>query len=75
MNEDKKWRVTITYNNDGKFVYDSTEKDSWLAIAVATKQMFVKCIWLHPTECRITDVNIIDTRHIDGDGHYEGGPT
>lgn len=60
----KKWRVTITYNNDGKFVYDSSEKDSWLAIAVSTRQMFNKCIWLEPKNTRITEVAVEDFRFV-----------
>ncbi len=71
---EKKWQVTIAYNNDGKFIYQSTEKDSWLALAVSVKQMFAKCPWLDPKDTRLTGVDIIDTRFIDGDGNYEGGP-
>lgn len=58
------WRVTITYNSDGKFIYDSTEKDSWTAIAVATKQMFNKCVWLEPKTTRITGALIEDFRFV-----------
>lgn len=62
---DYKWRVTITYNNDGKFFYDSTEADSWLAIAVATKKMFARCNWLDPKDTRITGTLIEDYRFVE----------
>ncbi len=59
-----KWRVTIAYNSDGRFIYDSNVSDSWMAMAVATKQMFAKCHWLDPKDTRITAVEIEDFRFI-----------
>jgi hypothetical protein len=54
----KKWRITLQYNNDGKFNYSSTEEDGRLAVAVATRVMFVRCPWLEPQTTRINSVRL-----------------
>lgn len=73
-----KRRVKITYEGgNGVFSYDSDAPDLYVAIAVATKEMFKQCIWLSAQECRITDVQVshVEPGQEDGEaeGHYEGG--
>ena len=72
-------RVKIFYDgHQGYFVYDSNVPDLYLAVAVATKEMFKQSIWLDPKETRIDEVHVEhvpttpDTNE-DVDGHYEGG--
>lgn len=68
----KKWRVTILCNNRSEtFRYDSTELDSYLAVAVATKEMFKQQPWHLPAETRILAVEIEDMRFIkDSDENF-----
>ena len=71
-------RVKITYEGgNGTFEYVSNQPDLYVAIAVATKEMFKQCIWLSAQECRITDVQVSHVEPGQEDreteGHYEGG--
>lgn len=73
-----KRKVKIWYEGgNGTFEYISDAPDLYVAISVATKEMFKKCIWLSAQDCRITDVQVshVEPGEEDGEkeGHYEGG--
>lgn len=70
-----RWKITITYNNDGKYLYESTEPDALCAVAVATKQMFKRCVWLTPAETRITKVELTDIRYTGHEDDVQSGDT
>ncbi len=74
-----KRKVTIKYEGgNGSFDYISNAPDLYLAVSVATKEMFKRCIWLDPKTTRIDDVQVehyIEPSDDDEpEGHYEGGP-
>jgi hypothetical protein len=65
VQSEKRWRVVILCNNNSEtFRYDSTERDSYLAVAVATKEMFKQQPWHLPSETRILAVEVEDMRFI-----------
>lgn len=68
-------KVTIKYEGgNGSFDYISNAPDLYLAISIATKEMFKRCIWLDPKTARIDDVQVEHYVDPEAEGHYEGGP-
>jgi hypothetical protein len=70
---DTKRKIRITYEGgNGSFEYISNAPDLYVAIAVATKEMFKQCIWLHPAECRISNVEVSRADEPASSAEYEG---
>jgi hypothetical protein len=54
----KRWLITLGYDGQGKFEYESDQADSHLACAVATKEMFKQLHFLDPKATRITAIQV-----------------
>ena len=69
-------KIRIVYEGgNGSFEYVSDQLDLYVAISVATKEMFKQCIWLQPSACRISEVTVTWQEFDPGekpDTEYEG---